>query len=971
MHTESGHLARSTLLGLMLLLGAAGAVWVWHSGPPSEEALEIPEEWAEMNPADPDDAASGARKPTSQADEENALPADLRKVYTEVTPAAKDEGRSLVLQVWNRKKGVPAAKVDVFYLQDYKGQDLKDPYGSHWSDLATIHGRRFQTDLRGRVELPPIHRWTIVTAQDQDAYGFAVFRPIHRDLETITMHADETLRVHVTDGEGHPVAGAPVGLVQRIPVRKKTTKATAIRTQLKQLRRTMADIKAWMRDHPDQRDRAAAKQQKVARQLAKLDRAVQKQQGGLNKKGNAKRQPGAAPQSESKQEIRTRRRTDEEGMAVFRHFQVYRRDAQKWWPVADRDQFEAVLLMPMQQVEARPFGGRPAPRETIELRLPPTGSLALRPVDLEGRPFSHPVRAALQVQGGKPAPWGNLQARKQQNERLILFPFVGLGLRFVAHSRLDDNDFRWKTPPFAGPTKLGERVTVDVVVAPSAGMLHGRILDASGKPMSGVRLDFLINSAAGRLEGEALTLDPKGRFHLTYLVQKTHRPPYRLEIRRPDARLAAGLTRALPTLPLGRVTDLGDLRLGTLPLIAYGHVLDDSHKAVEGARIKLHRRRQTGGKSPRLSWHEEAFTSTQTDAEGYYELHADLEPGTYRLWSQAKDHFPFVSRGFVAGAKADIELLRKSRVVGTVLAPTWLVSKNIRVRLIPSLAGAKPREDRMRDYKGKRYVYFDWVKPGTYRVELRVTEVPDPILRIDGVVVQPGQQAVHPRLKDLDLESRLHRFVITAVDGRRKAIRPKGPLLARIQRPNGRSGWIGYPWRGGRVTIVSQRPQLDVLPFLHGYRAEQALLNAGPSQIRFLKIPPVRIRLPGLPGLVGKTPTWIALSLESPSSLPAKLESWDPRSNKIARWYDYLSKNGGVQMFKNDTVTIPLTRDGRYQVVVHLGTKKEITTVKIPLGVVDVRLVAGAAPQLLTVNFDAERIRAGLAEVERRRSARK
>ena len=94
-------------------------------------------------------------------------------------------------------------------------------------------------------------------------------------------------------------------------------------------------------------------------------------------------------------------KTDRDGIAVIRHFQVYRRQQQKWWPKQHVDRFEAVLLMPLQQAETRPFAGRPVPEETIELRLPPTGSIALRTVDLEGRPFTHPVHADLRMQTGQ------------------------------------------------------------------------------------------------------------------------------------------------------------------------------------------------------------------------------------------------------------------------------------------------------------------------------------------------------------------------------------------------------------------------------------------------------------------------------------------------------------------------------------------------------------------------------------------
>ena len=50
---------------------------------------------------------------------------------------------------------------------------------------------------------------------------------------------------------------------------------------------------------------------------------------------------------ETENEVQARRRTDERGYAVFRHFQFSRERQEKWWPEEHRDRFEAVLSMPL------------------------------------------------------------------------------------------------------------------------------------------------------------------------------------------------------------------------------------------------------------------------------------------------------------------------------------------------------------------------------------------------------------------------------------------------------------------------------------------------------------------------------------------------------------------------------------------------------------------------------------------------
>ena len=59
--------------------------------------------------------------------------------------------------------------------------------------------------------------------------------------------------------------------------------------------------------------------------------------------------------------------------------------------------------------------------------------------------------------------------------------------------------------------------------------------------------------------------------------------------------------------------------------------------------------------------------------------------------------------------------------------------------------------------------------------------------------------------------------------------------------------------------------------------------------------------------------------------------------------------------------------DGRYKVVVVMGKKsKDSRMVRVELGAVDVRLVPGAGPLKLTVNYDVKRVQAGLAQVAQR-----
>jgi len=969
------------LILLVLLLG--GAIFAWVGSDPSDITPNDTEAWLEddpeaANPIDPDTLESSDAKP-EEADAE--VSEGLEEVSREEITTAEGNARYLIVQVWEGKKGVPAAEANVFFLDGFEGPELKDPFAQHWSDLAETRGQRFKTDVAGRVSLPPVARWAIVAAQGPGSYGFAKVGRKHRDVETILLQVDETVTVRVVasagNGEDRPVAGVPVGVVQRVPVRQNPKQIQDLMQQMKMLEQRAADVKRYIQANPGQREGAMQRMNGIQERQKRIKGALSRLKGrGRGKPPQPAR--GQAPKLTitSRPELRARRRTNDDGIAVFRHFQVYRRQNEKWWPAPHADRFEAVLLMPLQQPESREFSGRPVPEETLELRLPPTGSIALRTVDLDGRPYTHPVHAALRMQAENPVPWARVQQRKEQNEPAIVFPFVGLGLRFTASCRLDDNDFRWNLPVFAGPNNAGEQVTIDLVVAPKAGMLFGRLLNEQGQPLAGVRPSFLINSSAGRLEGEDVTLDKEGRFHLPYQVRRNQQGPFRLEIRNNRVRPVAGFAMALPRLPVGRVTDLGDLRIGDIARIAFGTVVDDRGQPVPGASVQLQRERDVGGKQPRLAFVDEAFVVDGADEEGRYELFGLLEAGRYRLRAQARQHFSLDSQDLRQGKQVDLELLRNSKVVGTVLTPTWLKSNRLRVVLQSAVNTKQRREDRVHDYKGKKYIYFDRVRPGIYNVLIRVREFPDPLHRVDGLEIQPGQQGLHPRLNDLNLGALLHRYEVLAVNERGQAIQPDWPLVAQIVRPGGQPAFVGFPWRNKRLEIVSASPVLEVWPMANGYQAERTTLGPGKSELRFLKLPPVELHLPGFRQLVGKALVWIKMQSLTPPAAgsPQKLETWDRQSNRIGRQFGGMQRrSAGALLGSGDTVRIPLMADGQYQVIAYLlatGKKRTVRPVAVQVGLVEIRLVPGSGPQRVKANIDAKKVQEAITDLAQREAAK-
>ena len=503
---------------------------------------------------------------------------------------------------------------------------------------------------------------------------------------------------------------------------------------------------------------------------------------------------------------------------------------------------------------------------------------------------------------------------------------------------------------------------VDLVVAPKAAMLHGRVLDESGAAMASRELTLLINSSRGRLEGEEVVLDREGRFHLPYSPRDANFAPFRFQIRDEQDGDLPGLSQTLPMLAKEGVTDLGELQLGLLDQVAFGRVVNDLGEPIDDAHIQLQRERMRAD-SIWPQFKDEAFTDAHTDENGEFRLYGDMESARYRLRVRADEHFPEETRGIDRVTGSEIKLMRKARLVGSVKLPEWLESKRVKVELRSLDEPGRDRDDEIRDWRGKQYIYFDWARPGRYTLELRVREFPEPFLRIDDLLVRPGDHELHPRLTDLDLSSYLHRFEVFAVDEAGKRINPGSPLLARVMRSDGAAQYVGFSWKGGRAEIVNSAPTLAVSPVARGFRSEATVLSAGRSELRFLRVPKITLSLPGIRGIIGATKVWVGMRLlEAP-----ELERLDGRGGRNTRGFERATTSYG-RLGPNERTRVAPLMDGRYRVTAYLGDKAKGGLVELALGEVDVRVVPGGQPVLLEVVGDGPAVRSAMQDVLRRQA---
>lgn len=1011
--------ARRAPLLLLFVLVALLAGWWWYSEPGAPTAPPP----AGVNASGGSEAADVASTP-AVAQGGIAAPTEqevaaIRELVQELEDVESGK-QPVTIQVWDRVEGQAAADAEVFVMDSVEAdwEITRGPFAQHWSSVAERRGRRFRTDEAGRVEVQRFARNSVVVAKATGAYAFKWVGEVAAEghVEVLTLEADESVTIQVVDQQGAPVAGAAVGVVERIPIGGSYEELQA---RAEQFETWVTQVRQWARDNPKGAEGARAKLGglesglREARRDARLAKAEMERRARLG--ASADQGPLA------RVEVRTRRLTDQDGLAVIDHFQLYRRadergakqqakaggKAKGKQAAAGRGKggaraggkgalrgkgggrgkgtgkggakggkggkggfaapklpstFEAALLMPLTAPVARQITVDPLPEGVIVLQKPPTAALALRTVDRDGRPFTHPVRGQLELVGDELSAWTRVMLRKEQNERTIEFPHVGLGLLLQAACRLDDDDFRWRTGELRGPVAADERLEVDLVVAPDAGMLYAQLVGDGGAPLAGVRPSFLITSQGGRLEGEEVVTDADGRFHLPYRVREGQQGPYRFEVRLDDAVPTRGFAAPLARLPVATVTDLGELVLSDLSAFARGVVVDDAGAPVAGASLQLERARFEQGRSePRFV--DQPFVRTETAEDGSFHLFGDFEPGRYRLRVEMREHF----RTFAEVADGDdlrVELTRKCRVVGTVLAPEWMNRKRVRVELLPVAVSAppgeelQPREDQLRDHEGSTYAFFDWVRPGTYDVAFRLQGFPDAFLVVDRLVLEPGQVAVHPRLKELDLGAYIYRFEIYPVDQNGESVSVNRPQLAKVTRRDGRQQYIGLVMKGGYGEVFNTAPELEVVPMMGGYVADTQVLAPGRSELVFQRVPPVDVVLQGLSALAGDLPVHVQLQRLENGDLPDSLEAYDGMSQRIAGWYR-ITRHGTGRLDELDTARVQVTAGGAHKVVLQLGPLKR-SPQTVELDAVELALEPGGDAPRVVVPFDVQAVQQAL-----------
>lgn len=664
-------------------------------------------------------------------------------------------------------------------------------------------------------------------------------------------------------------------------------------------------------------------------------------------------------------------RSDRNGLLHARHFQERRRR------VEEGKRFAVILRMPLPEPVGAEFEGPRPPAAPVVLTLPPTGVLAVTLVDHTGAPLLCEAHLAL----GVPRPDGFqvdlpvegwfewMSQDKPLGADAVRFAPVGLGLDLRPVGRVGGSRGSWQGEPVAGPRSAGEVRHTTLVLPANFTVLAGRLLLPDGEPAAGLRLSHALGVHGGRtVTGQIATL-PDGRFDLALRLANRSGASHLLELRREAADGVDGLRVDTGPLSPGQRRDLGDLRLGHQPMLAQGSCLDDRGEPVAGAEIRVQRYSVTQRGE---TWTDDPLASATSDAAGAFVLWSAPPPGPFRLRARAGGYFPAESPPLAAGTELRLTLVRVGQVRGQVLLPEWMPDGAASIALVPR---GEPRRARSADLHRNRGGRFGigGLQAGPHEVLVRVRNLPEPVLQLDGLHIAPGDNEDR-RLNPLDLRQSVFRYRLRAVGaGGHHLASLQAPVLLRTRRPDGSVQDAAFRWQQGRCELITQSALVELVAFAPGCAPTAVTLGPGDHDVWLQELHPAVIHLPGARALCGPDrAVRVSMIFTGDTGLPQGISGVDQRNGEsfsFPRWE--LGKSSGAWLGHTDTVAVPLTRGGPHEVILRLyeGTDQRGNQASVTVGVADV-VVDGPVPVTRTLQLDPAKVAAAVQQLEQARAQR-
>jgi len=664
--------------------------------------------------------------------------------------------------------------------------------------------------------------------------------------------------------------------------------------------------------------------------------------------------------------------TDKAGRVIVRHFQLLRRAAAEGQPETFRERFAAMACLPTTPVTLTEFDGRPASDEPVVLQVPDLGKVEVQLACHTGKPLLSAARVGFGAERRPRTPGGFPSSRSLLHQSVnkptgaapVELPFAQVAQSLRIYARYPSDRRASYSPPGTGPSERGETAKVVIKPLPQHAVLAGRLLDLSGQGIANAKTSVTIWKDEQIHTTTTIETIGNGRWDCV-LSGREDKVRWRIEFRREHAvsgdeapKRWLGAIVDLPPWPGGKRVDLGDIRLEPLPPLCAGVVVDDLGQPIAGASITIEQQRANANveavteqlnqaelrlllesrnirfnrnrnRGPRDSWRRLSNLRTRTGPDGTFVLEAAMPPGKIRVKADTDKHFARSVELAAPNQNLRIVLDRNGILSGSVLLPSWLPDGAVTMTLEPVEDERKrsdTRSDRVSARRGGRF-RIEPLRPGQYVLQVKMRGLRQPMARIEGFYVRPGENA-DPRLNPLDLSNALHVYRLRALDQGGQLMDLDGPIHARLQQADGSWSEAGFRWQDGKAELITAHQTAELTFFGRGFEPMKQTYGPGQHDVYLKTMQPALVLVPGARALCGPTrKVRISAILQGDTGYPSSLSGTDQKTGRnfsFPRWE--LGRSSGGWLEQSDLVQIPLMKAGKYQIILRAHATESTRT---------------------------------------------
>lgn len=555
--------------------------------------------------------------------------------------------------------------------------------------------------------------------------------------------------------------------------------------------------------------------------------------------------------------------TDAVGEARLTHLQTW--FARETRVVGEPKEASIRMLIPCLHIDSFVFDPRNPPRRRVEIKAPATGSVLVTLRDTNGEVMAYNDEVFLkratpitQTEGGNAPFWGG----EPQDSGQVIFPFVALGQRLST----DTLGGQFSAITFAGPTRAGQVVEVELRAVSDLPLLRGQLVDEDLQPIGRMHVKIPFQGENFGSDAYMLTTsDEQGRFRYEFskgmIGEAINLAFVQEQIQNANAPLIAELGTAMEISKDSQ--DLGRIIMSPAPLLASGRVSMDGAVPAQLPELRVEYLDESE------AWRLLPSTVLSWPGPGTFVLSGLAGQSRHRILPSSAHALPQEAVEFRVGQEdLLIETQRGGSLQLDLLLDSPELAADLHCELLPQSLAPESEQamaGQLEFSSSQPKIIWRGLKSGDYRLEIRAVGMETPLETVDGLQVLAGTSCEDPRLHPLDLRGKLREISIHVQDAGGRAMDVTGNIILGTE-DRSFGVWI----HSGHAQLLIAGP-VDLRVAVQGYEIEELREVDADRSLRLRKLPSLQLDLPAV-----NLPAGVQLTLFArPQGLP--IDDFQPR----------------------------------------------------------------------------------------------